>query len=251
MITDAFLFGKNTCLRVFKIEYCFSLLPYNFQMPMHNKKCPQCRLSNSRGAKSCVKCLYKFNEVESRKPQKTILQKIIKRGLICLAVVIFALTGFYLSLVFSAEPLKSEEYAQIYDAIDILEQKGFDKEVFMLRYLTVYRGTDHWLNASVAKEGAYAATNYPFEIMTIYPDFFAYTKDDTERAAILLHEAKHLEGHDEPVAYEFVWKNKKRIGWTKENYMDSVVWLNVRKQTREFAPNLFVCEFNEYEDCTQ
>jgi hypothetical protein len=87
--------------------------------------------------------------------------------------------------------------------------------------------------------------------MTIYPDFFTYPVDETERAAILLHEAQHLKGADEKEAYEFVWKNRKRLGWTKEIYGNSVIWLNVRKQTREVAPELFVCPANEYADCTE
>lgn len=87
--------------------------------------------------------------------------------------------------------------------------------------------------------------------MTIYPDFFEYTQDDTERAAILLHEAQHLKGADEKEAYEFVWRRRKQLGWTKENYRDSVVWRNVRKQTIEFAPNLFICDGSESGDCTE
>jgi hypothetical protein len=70
--------------------------------------------------------------------------------------------------------------------------------------VAVFRANDNWLNASVEKENAYAATNYPFEIVTIYPDFFRFTVDDTERAAILLHEAQHLKGKDEKESYEFV-----------------------------------------------
>ena len=58
--------------------------------------------------------------------------------------------------------------------------------------------------------------------MTIYPDFFQFPADDTERAAILFHEAKHLEGKDEKEAYEFVWKNRKKLGWTKEKYGNSI-----------------------------
>ncbi len=60
--------------------------------------------------------------------------------------------------------------------------------------MSVVRGNDNWLNASTKYENAYAATNFPIEIMTIYPEFFTDTLDDTERAAILLHEAQHLKG---------------------------------------------------------
>jgi hypothetical protein len=220
-----------------------------------NKQCPRCNLNNSKTAKSCVKCLFDLKEVSTDKADKhkgkSLFARVFRRAVICFIVCLLAIAGFYFSLVFSAEPLTAEENESITRAIKVLEEKGFLEEVFYLNNLTVFRGSDNWLNASVPKENAYAATNYPLEIMTIYPDFFAYTRDDTERAAILLHEAKHLKGYDEPVAYEFVWKNKKQLGWTKENYRTSIIWIEIRKQTREYVPNLFVCDFNEYDDCTE
>ncbi len=220
-----------------------------------NKPCPRCHLKNSKNAKSCVKCLYYFREVSTanvnKHSSKTLFSTILRRAVICIFVCFFTIAGFYFSLIFSADSLESDQAASISRAISVLEEKGFTDEVFYLKRLTVFRASDNWLNASVAKENAYAATNYPFEIMTIYPDFFAYTTDDTERAAILLHEAKHLQGFDEQVAYEFVWKNKKQLGWTKENYRRSVVWTEVRKQTKEYSPNLFICDFNQFNDCTE
>lgn len=220
-----------------------------------NKKCPRCSLNNSYNAKSCVKCLYAFKEIttakHSKHRQKSVFATVLRRAFICLIVCLLAIAGFYFSLVFSAAPLSAEKYAKVHKAISLLEEKGFTDEVFYLKNLAVFRGNDNWLNASVAKENAYAATNYPFEIMTIYPDFFTYPQDDTERAAILLHEAKHLQGFDEKVAYEFVWKNKKQLGWTKEKYRLSVVWIEIRKQTREYSPNLFICNFNQFDDCTE
>ena len=87
--------------------------------------------------------------------------------------------------------------------------------------------------------------------MTLYSDFFAYPADDVERAAILLHEARHLKGKDEKDAYEFVWRNRKVLGWTKERYLDSPVWVNVRRQTRDEVPELFICPNNEFGDCTE
>lgn len=154
-------------------------------------------------------------------------------------------------MIFTSKPLSYDEKQTVNKAIAILDEKGFSSEVFKLNYLTSYRANDHWLNASVEKESAYAATNFPFEIMTIYPDFFQYPADDIERAAILLHEAKHLEGKDEKEAYKFVWENRAKIGWTKQIYGNSIVWRSVRKLTKEYAPELFVCEFNEFGDCTE
>jgi len=157
---------------------------------------------------------------------------------------------FYLSLIFTATPLTSPENEAVKAAITVLEKRGFVNEAFLLRKVATFRNNDNWLNASVPKEDAFAATNYPFAIITLYPDFFDYPIDDTERSAILLHEARHLKGYGEDDAYEFVWRNRRYLGWTEEKYSGSLTWQNIRRQTKEFAPNLFVCDFNPYNDCT-
>jgi hypothetical protein len=214
-----------------------------------NKKCPNCKLVNFLEAEVCARCQSELFEVVSENPSKS-NHTILKRAIVCLAMIVFVLVGFYVSLVFSAKSLSYEEKEKVQKAIDLLEEKGYSQEAFMLNYLTVFRGSDNWLNASVEKENAYAATNFPFEIITIYPDFFNKTNDDLERAAILLHEAKHLKGADEKDAYEYVWRNRKQLGWTKEQYGNTKLWQAVRKQTKEYAPNLFTCELGEMGDCT-
>lgn len=219
------------------------------------KTCPNCRAVNFPNAAECVRCRQPLPEYTASanfdEVKKTTKSTILKRAMICVAVCVLAVLGFYLSMVFTSASLKYDEKRKIQAAIDVLEEKGFSRDVFLLRYLTNYRGNDNWLNASTKFENAYAATNFPFEIMTIYPDFFTYTLDDTERAAILLHEAQHLKGADEKEAYEFVWRSRQTLGWTKERYDDSVIWRNVRNQTHEYAPNLFVCDWNEALDCTE
>jgi hypothetical protein len=226
--------------------------PTNFQM---KKTCPNCKLINFATAENCLRCLYTLVEISTfdvPQDRKSRLKSkpLVRVGGVLVAAFI-ALFGFYMTLIMSAKKLEYEEKKAVERAILILEEKGFAKEVFLLRYLTAYRGTDNWLNASTREENAYAATNFPFEIMTIYPDFYVYPKDDIERAAILLHEAQHLKGADEKEAYEYVWKNRKQLGWTKEAYGGSIVWRNVRRQTSEIAPLLFVCNVNEYADCTE
>ena len=219
------------------------------------KKCPNCELVNFATAENCLRCQFSLLETStfslSGKPAGSLKMAILKRAAVCLFAVLFSLGGFYLSLLGSAKPLEYEQKKSIERSILILEDKGFAREVFLLRYLTAYRSTDNWLNVSTREENAYAATNFPFEVMTIYPDFFNYPMDDTERAAILLHEGQHLKGADEKEAYEFVWRHRRQLGWTKEKYASSVVWRNVRKQTKEVAPNLFVCDGTEYGDCTE
>ena len=60
-----------------------------------------------------------------------------------------------------------------------------------------------------------------------------------------------MQGKDERDAYAFVWKNRSRLGWTDAAYGDSEVRQNVRKQTREYMPQMFICEFNDFGDCTR
>ena len=215
------------------------------------RKCPECGLVNYISAQNCIRCGRGVGESENISPNRGFLKSsIAKRAVVCVAVLLFVLLGFYGSLVFSADPLTADESRVVESAITVLEKKGFADEAFLLRRLAVFRANDNWLNASVEKESAYAATNFPFEIVTLYPDFFTYPADDIERAAILLHEAKHLQGKDEKEAYEYVWRNRKQLGWTAETYSRSVIWLETRKQTKGYIASLFVCEFNDYGDCT-
>jgi len=217
-----------------------------------NKKCDQCDLINHLSAWICVRCGAALGESENISSKRGFLKSgLVKRALVCVAVLFGVVFAFYFSLVLSADSLRPPERALVSSAITHLEQTGFNDEAFLLKHLTVFRANDNWLNASVEKENAYAATNFPFEIVTLYPDFFTYPADDIERAAILLHEAKHLQGKDEREAYEFVWKNRKRLGWTAEAYRRSVIWREIRKLTKEYSPVLFVCDFNEFGDCTE
>lgn len=217
------------------------------------KLCPNCNLVNFKKAKQCLRCGLNLIAVASARSENNafLKSKIFRRVLVCISVCLFVIFGFYVSLIGSSKQLSYQEKQTVKTSIEILEARGFSSEAFLLKYVTAFRGTDNWLNASVEKENAYAATNFPFEIITIYPDFFAYPVDDVERAAILLHEARHLKGADEKEAYRFVWQNRKRLGWTDEIYADSVILQNVRKQTKEFAPELFVCDVNPYGDCTR
>ena len=226
-----------------------------------NKKCPDCRVVNFASAETCVRCGYALATVEpeitrnvsslNEKPPKSLGAKILKRGVVCLAVCLAVVFCFYLSLLATSKSLAYDEKQTVRRAIDILEAKGYDREVFLLRHLTNFRADDNWLNASTRDENAYAATNFPFEIITIYPEFFTVPQDDAERAMILLHEAQHLKGADEKEAYEFVWRSRKNLGWTRETHGSSKIYLNVEKQTREFAPALFRCDWVKSGDCTE
>jgi len=217
-----------------------------------NRKCAKCGLINYATAPTCIRCGVALDESENISSNRGFLKSsIAKRAAVCTLVIFIAILGFYASLVLSAEPITRDETEMVNDAITLLEHKGFGSEAFLLRRFAVFRANDNWLNASVEKENAYAATNFPFEIVTLYPNFFTHSADDIERAAILLHEAKHLQGKGEKEAYEYVWKNRKRLGWTAEDYSRSEIWDQTRKQTREYLPSLFVCGFNDFGDCTE
>lgn len=216
-----------------------------------NQNCPECRFSNVADVSTCRRCGSELSRGPGLPPTRARRPRVLVRAAICLGVCVAVILTFYVSLVASAAGLTIEQKHTVRRAIGLLREKGFEDDVFLLENLTVFRGDDHWLNASVAKENAYAATNFPFEIMTLYSDFFTYPSDDVERAAILLHEARHLRGEDEKAAYAFVWKNRMRLGWTKASYAASPIWKNIRHQTREHVPELFICEFNEFRDCTE
>jgi len=212
-----------------------------------SKKCPNCGLVNFPEAEECGRC----DSVLGKSRKNSLLTTVIRRAAVCLMVCLFVLAGFYLSLIGSAKSLTYEDKQVVNRSILILKDRGFADEAFLLENLAAYRSTDNWLNASIEKESAYAATNFPFGIITIYPDFLKYPADDIERAAILLHEAKHLTGNDEKAAYEFVWRNRERLGWNRSAYGGSLVWQNVRKQTKETVPELFNCLEFELGDCTE
>ena len=164
---------------------------------------------------------------------------------------ILAVAAFHLSLISTALPPSTQENQQIERAIELLDTRGFDTEAFLLRHTTTFRGTDHWLNALVRKEDAFAATNFPFQIITLYPDFYSRANDDTERAVILLHEARHLMGSDEEAAYAYVWQSRADLGWTQLEYGTTPTYITIEQQTRENAPALFDCPSNLWSDCTE
>ena len=155
----------------------------------------------------------------------------------------------YLSLLLTSEDLQFDKRQTVTNAIAILKQKGFDRQGFVLDNLVKYRGTDNWWNRYVGHHDAYAATNFPFEVVTVYPEFFDAAVDDTERAAILLHESYHLLGSGEAAALEGVWRDKQRLGWTEDKYGQTKVWNNNKELTTGSVPVLFQCGADGHSDC--
>lgn len=162
-----------------------------------------------------------------------------------------ALLVFYISLLLTSAPVSSADAATIDRAINVLDAKGFGIEAFLLRHVATFRSSDNWLNSVTPNENAYAATNFPFQIITVYPDFYSKATDDTERAMILLHEAQHLRSSSEAEAYAYVWRERQRLGWTQLSHGESPTYVTVEQQTRENSPELFTCQAKVWNDCTE
>jgi hypothetical protein len=220
---------------------------------MNRNRCSRCGLVNSESDESCRRCGASLTDQpaeldsEEAKPKRTFLRRLVW----VLSTTVIILLGWYLSLLATSEGLSSERSKKVTDAIAVLEQSGsFSRQTFVLRNLASYRQTDNWWNQHVGHHDAYAATNFPFEIVTLYPQFFDKTVDDNERAAILLHEAFHLLGANEDRALEETWLNKHRLGWTEEKYGPvSEAWNNTKRLTLSRFPQFFTCGLNQQSDC--
>lgn len=222
-----------------------------------------CGLVNFPGAEVCARCGGEgvagadeemtattgasfFDEEAERKPPS-----LRKRALVILGSVCFVLLVFYVSLLQTSQAASYDEKQAVARAVLLIERQGFAREAFILRHLANYRTSDNWWNRWLGHGDAYAATNFPFQVVTLYPDFFTTPADDTERAAILLHEARHLSGEGEEKAFARVWRDKAKLGWTKEKYGATRVWKNVAEFTSRYAPKVFQCGVKADADCTE
>lgn len=212
---------------------------------MSMNKCPSCKLVNAATDETCRRCgasLMGADDENADVLQETSKKRTLgKRLLWILGATFLSLLVFYLSLRMTSDDLGYDQRQIVQHSIVILEQRGFSREATLLSTFTTYRSTDNWWNRYLGHRDAYAATNFPFEVLTLYPEFFADSSDDMERSAILLHEARHLLGADEKAALEYVWLNKQRLGWTEDKYGQSKVWNNTKELTMSLVPQLFHC----------
>ncbi len=219
-----------------------------------SSRCKQCGLVNFTTAEQCKRCGASLKEdvpVDIVTDDTVVVKKrsFGKRVSWILGMTCVILAIYYLSLLLTSESIKLQQRQAVDRAITVLEQKGFGKEAFVLRHVVSFRTTDNWWNMQVGHHDAYAATNFPFEVLTLYPEFFDVATDDTERAAILLHESYHLFGSGEAAALEGVWRNKSRIGWTADKYGETKVWKNTKDLTTSEVPQLFRCGTDGKTDC--
>ena len=157
----------------------------------------------------------------------------------------------FLSLLMTSAGLTSDQQQMVTEATALVQRGGFEREARVLRHVVFYRSSDNWWNRHVGHQNAYAATNFPFAVVTLYPGFFRASVDATERAAILLHESHHVFGADERTALQRVWLDKRRLGWTAQQYSRTRVWRNTKEWTNGAIPVLFQCGDDQRSDCVE
>ena len=227
-------------------------------VPHPRRKCANCGLVNAAADEHCRRCGTLLNDDRepfvSATPEPDLATKPPKRGLLkrlawIVTATLVILIVWYVSLLLSSDGLQADEHQKVDAAIALLQAHGFNREAFVLKHLTMFRRTDNWWNSYVGHRDAYAATNFPFEIVTLYPEFFNVPVDDCERAAVLLHEARHLLGDGEEGALRSTWQNKGRLGWTADRYQQTRVWDATERLTRAQFPYMFQCGSNGQSDC--
>lgn len=220
------------------------------------QKCPDCGLVNTAADEACRRCgaPLAFGEVPEQvaapeTTDKPAGRSLLKRLIWICGATLVALLIWYFSLLLTSDGLQPDQRQRVQSAIAILRQQGFSREAFVLTYFTAFRNTDNWLNAYAGHRDAYAATNFPFEVVTLYPDFFELPIDDRERAAVLLHEARHLFGDGEDAALQSTWQRKLQLGWTADKYQQTRVWDATEHLTRARFPYMFLCGSDGQSDC--
>jgi len=221
----------------------------------HRQKCANCGLVNSGADESCRRCGSPLTvgeatgqRSEGGPPEKK-KRGLLKRLTWIAGATIIALLVLYASLLITSDGLQPEQRDQVQKAVAVLEQRGFSREAFILKHLTVFRRTDNWWNRYIGHRDAYAATNFPFEVVTLYPEFFSLPVDDIERAAVLLHESSHLLGSGEEEALGSAWRNKRRLGWTIDRYKETRLWNATEQLTKAEFPYMFKCGSDGQSDC--
>lgn len=210
---------------------------------MNTVKCAHCGLVNFASDAACKRCgrATRRDRDPDAQADASAASRIPEMALRIGGITLLLLFLWHVSITLTSESASFDQLQAIKRATAVIERQGFAANGFILRYLVRYRASDSWWNNWVGHETAYAATNFPFEVVTLYKEFYETPVDDTERAAILLHESYHLLGYGEPGAFEKVWLNKEQLGWTEERYGHTRVWLTVREATGRHAPHLFIC----------
>ena len=219
------------------------------------RKCAQCGLVNFGEATRCRRCHADLAEplpdVSDVEAPASFTRGARRTLLLVVGTIGFTIFAWSRSLLLTSTPIDDSQRLMVMRSVEVLEHAGFSKEVIVLRHFANYRATDNWWNSYLGHSQAYAATNFPLGVVTLYAPFFRVATDDTERAAILLHEAQHLLGAGEPAALELTWREKSRLGWTAEKYGETKVWKNTKEWTIAEVPSLFQCGGDGHDDCVK
>jgi len=235
------------------------MIPDPNQKPHQSRqKCADCGLVNTGTDELCRRCGSPLAVERPPQPQPDEAmpevatppkRSFLKRLTWIAATTLIILLICYVSLLATSDGLQPEQREQVQKAIAVLKQQGFNREAFILGHLTVFRATDNWWNRYIGHREAYAATNFPFEVVTLYPEFFTVPVDDKERAAVLLHESCHLMGSGEEAALGATWRNKRQLGWTIDVYKQTRLWNATEPLTRAQFPYMFKCGPDGQSDC--
>jgi len=157
------------------------------------------------------------------------------------AVVAVATALEYVTSVFGKSLSDPKEINTVDAAIAVLDPvQDLYSEAQVLRTAKYRRSKPPYLyGVCIYKGGCFAAAHYGF--LFLDDQFFDQNllHDSVERAAVLLHEAFHLEGGNEHDAYAGVWVNKEKFGWTETPYSHYFLWGQVKAETMNAAPELF------------
>jgi hypothetical protein len=200
---------------------------------MSSRKCERCGLVNFAVNENCRRCGASLDApATGEPPAEQRREHRIAQWLLWLAGVTVAVIFLWSrSLLLTSQPIDANQRQLVVQAVRVLDRAGFTREVVMLRHFANYRATDNWWNEYLGHREAYAATNFPLGVVTLYPPFFNVATDDTERAAILFHEAQHMWGAGEEAALDTVWREKERLGWTADKYGATKVSRNTKEWT--------------------
>jgi len=221
------------------------------------RKCLECGLVNAGADEQCRRCgatlvegkLFIVASPESDLPAQRPRRGFFRRLIWIVTSTLAILFVWYVSLLLTSNGLQPDQRFKVDAAVSLIEQRGFKHEAFLLRRVTIFRSTDNWWNRLLGHRDAFAATNFPFEIVTLYPQFFTVPVDDCERAAVLLHEARHLSGDGEEAALQSTWKSKRALGWTEDRYQQTTVWDSTARLTKAQFPYMFQCGAEGNSDC--
>ncbi len=155
---------------------------------MNRRKCLQCGLVNLAADETCRRCGASLIEEQSaaiREEQMAVepaeetvpRRSIVQRLAWILGTTLILVFAAYMSLLLTSEDLPIDQRHTVKNAIAILRQKGFERQAFVLDNLVKYRSTDSWWNRYVGHHDAYAATNFPFEVVTEAPKLFTCGTD--------------------------------------------------------------------------